>query len=165
MTRLATGDDPIVLGASKRKAALLFVGSSAFVAIGVFLVVTGESMGWLPLGFFGLCLIVSIVLLVPGSTSLAMDGNGIHMKHMFRLTHIRWSEVDCFYVGFVRTGVSSTKMIGIKYSDSYQGQQAGRRVASALSGMEGAIPNQYQVSAEELCELLNAAKRRWSNVA
>jgi hypothetical protein len=55
-------------------------------------------------------------------------------------------------------------MIGVNYSASYEGQKAGRRVASALSGMEGAIPDQYEVSAEELCEVLNAAKRRFSDV-
>jgi hypothetical protein len=165
MTRFAIGDSPVVLAASKRKAALLFLASGVFVAIGVFMVIDGERFAWFPLVFFGLCLIVSVVLLLPASTSLTIDRNGIHMKHMFRLTHMRWSDVDSFYIGFIRTGLSSTKMIGVNYSDSYQGQKAGRRVASALSGMEGAIPNQYEVSAEELCELLNSAKRRYSNGA
>jgi hypothetical protein len=165
LTPLDLEGDSIVLAASRRKAALVFLGSGAFVTIGAFLVASGESGGWFPLAFFGFCLIVSIVLLFPGSTTLTIDRDGIHMKHMFRLTHIRWSDVDSFYVGSIRTGVSSTKMIGIKYSDSYQGQKAGRNISSALTGMEGGIPNQYQASAEELCELLNTAKRRFSSVA
>ena len=162
--RSATEDAPIVLAASKRKAVLLFLGSGAFVAIGVFMVVSGETKGWFPLVFFALCLIVSVVLLLPGSTNLTIDRDGIHVKSLFRLTHIRWSDVDSFYVGSIRTGPASTKMIGIAYADSYQGQKTGRRVAAALAGMEGGIPNQYQASAEELCELLNRAKRRFGGV-
>jgi hypothetical protein len=160
MTRVAAEDSPVVLRTSKRKAALLFVGSGAFVTIGVFMVLDGERLGWFPAIFFGLGLIVSVVLLLP-ATSLTIDRHGIHMKHMFRLTHIRWSDVDSFYIGHIGAGLSSTKMIGVTYSASYEGQKAGRGVASALSGMEGAIPNQYEVSAEELCEILNNAKRRF----
>ena len=161
MTQLPVGEDPIVLAASKRKAVLLLIVCGVFVAIGVFLIARGERLAWFGVAFFGLGVIVSVVLLLPGSTSLTIDRSGIRMTHMFRTTVIRWSDVDSFYVGFIRTGLATTKMIGINYAASYEGQQTGRKAALALTGMEGAIPNQYQVSPEELCELLNAAKRRW----
>jgi hypothetical protein len=165
MTQAVMLDEPVVVTASKRKALLLFLGSGAFVAIGAFLIVKGESTAWFVVAFFGLCLAISVVLLLPGSTKLTIDRDGIHMTNMFRLTHIQWCDVDSFYVGSIRTGMSSTKMIGIRYSAAYQGQNAGRKVASALSGMEGAIPDQYQTSADDLCELLNHARQRFGKVA
>src|SRR6186713_2208657 len=107
MTQLAMIDEPVVVAASKRKAMLLFLGSGAFVAIGVFLILKGESTAWFAVAFFGLCLAVSVVLLLPGSTKLTIDREGIHITNMFRLTHIRWRDVDSFYVGSIRTGISS----------------------------------------------------------
>jgi hypothetical protein len=39
--------------------------------------------------------------------------------------------------------------------------EIGRKVASAISGLEGALPNHFQGSPEELCEKLNQWKQRF----
>lgn len=155
--------DVIVLTANKKKAVRLLLLSTAFVALSIFLVLHGENawMGWMCAVFFGLGIPVSIYMLKPGAGELRIDRNGIEMKTMRKPMTLHWSEVNRFYVGYVRTGLSRTKMIGIEFSDSYDKFHAGRQFASGLTGMQGALPNHFSRSAEEVCELLNRAKKEW----
>ena len=75
---------------------------------------------------------------------------------------LSWSDVDEFYVGYIRSGLSRTKMIGIRYSKSYNPQKTGRKISESLTGMEGALPNHFNRSAEEICEVLNRYKHQYS---
>ncbi|RFP13521.1 hypothetical protein D0T23_13955 [Duganella sp. BJB475] len=154
--------DVIVVSGNKMKAALVFLGSTAFVAIGVAMIRSGDNDGWGAVVFFGLCLLVSLYMLMPNAIRLKIDKNGVEMKTLFKPIKLAWSDVETFYVGGIRTGLSTTKLIGIKYSSTYNKARAGRQFSSSLTGMEGALPNHFSKSAEELCALLNDAKRRWS---
>ncbi|GLQ98811.1 STM3941 family protein [Dyella mobilis] len=156
-------DEIIVLATSKKKAVLLLLGALAFVACGIFSVRTGENalIGWVCILFFGLGIPVSIYMLTPGAGELRIDRQGIQMKGPFKPMKLAWSEVNGFYVDYVRTGYSRTKMIAIEFSDSYNKLRAGRQVAQAMTGMQGALPNNFSRPAEEVCELLNSAKKKW----
>ena len=154
-------DEVIVLTGSKSKALLLLLGSAAFVAIGAVMVAKGEQMGWWGVIFFGLCLLVSLYMLTPNAVRLQIDKNGVEMKTFFKPMKLGWGDVNGFYVDHIRTGYSKTKFIGISFSESYRKHRAGRQFASALTGMEGALPNHFNRSAEEICELLNSSKRKW----
>lgn len=156
-------DEPIVLTANKSKSVFLLVTSIIFFAIGASMVNDGQSMGWLVTIFFGLGIPVSLYMLMPNAISLRIDKNGVEMKSLFKLMKIEWSEVDRFYVGHINTRTSKTKMIGIEYSESYKNHQTGRRISAALTGMEGALPNHFNRSAEEICELLNSSKQKWGS--
>lgn len=153
----------IVLGADKKKAVFMLLAASAFVAVGIFMIIRGEDVmvGWMCALFFGLGIPVSIYMLTPGAGELRIDRNGIQMRAIFRPWKLSWSDVNGFYVGHVKTGYSSTKMIGIEYSSSYQKLRIGRQLASAVTGMQGALPNNFNRPAEEVCELLNRAKKQW----
>jgi hypothetical protein len=154
-------DEVIVLTGSKKKAVLLLLGSAAFVAIGVWMVAKGEAMGWGAIIFFGLGLLASLYMLTPNAVRLRIDRSGVEMKTLFKPMRLGWGDVNGFYVEHIRTGYSKTKVIAIAFSESYRKQRAGRQVASALTGVEGALPNHFNRPAEEICELLNAAKRKW----
>jgi hypothetical protein len=82
------------------------------------------------------------------------------MKSMFKSLALRWSDVDGFYIG----KISGNKMIGIAFSGSYDKLKASRRISSALSGMEGAIPDHFKSSPEEICRNLNLWKRRFGSM-
>jgi hypothetical protein len=51
-------------------------------------------------------------------------------------------------------------MIAIDYSPEYAKQKAGRAVAFALSGMEGAIADHYTAPLEQVLQTLNEWKAR-----
>lgn len=103
-------------------------------------------------------------MLIPGTIRLKVDRSGIEMKTPSKPMTLAWSDVDEFYVGHVQAGLSRTKMIGIKFSESY-GKQAARNFSAGLSGMEGALPNHFNKSAEEICEVLNSYKQKWGQGA
>lgn len=155
--------DVIVILGNKKKAAWLLVGSAMFVAGSVAMISSGDNEGWGGVVFFGLCLLVSLYMLTPNAIRLTIDKNGVEMKTLFKPVKLAWTDVESFYVGTIRTGLATTKLIGIKYSSTYSKAAAGRQFASTLTGMEGALPNHFSRSAEELCNLLNEAKKRWSD--
>lgn len=153
----------IVLRVDKKKAVVMLLASSAFVAAGISMIIRNEDVmvAWICALFFGLGVPVSIYMLMPGAGELRIDRNGIQMRAMFRPWKLSWSDINGFYVGRIRAGYASTKMIGIEYSDSYQKLRIGRQLANAMTGMQGALPNNFKCSAEEVCEVLNRAKKEW----
>jgi hypothetical protein len=154
-------DEVIVLTGNKSKTLLLFPGSAALLAISVAMVANGKETGWVGIIFFGLCFLASIYMLTPNATRLRIDKNGIEMKTLFKPMKLEWSEVNGFYVAHINTGYSTTKLIGIEFSESYKKLRVGRQFSSALTGVEGALPNNFNRSAEEICELLNKSKQKW----
>lgn len=79
------------------------------------------------------------------------------MKAFFKPMQVKWTDVEHFYVATVY----GNKMIGIRYSTSYGKMEAARKVASAISGVEGALPNHFKSSPEEICEILNRWRQRF----
>jgi len=149
------------LTGNRKKAVLLLLGSAAFVAIGVSMVAKGEAMGWAAIIFFGLGVLASLYMLTPNAVRMRIDRDGVEMKTFFKPMKLGWGDVDGFHVDHIRTGYSKTQVIAIAFSESYRKQRAGRQIASALTGMEGALPNHFDRPAEEICQLLNEAKRKW----
>lgn len=159
-------NETLIFEGNRKKAVLLLLASAAFVSIGIFLI-GKEDAKWILfiIGFFGLCLLVSIYMLIPGTIRLKIDRSGIEMKTLFKPMKLVWSDIDGFYVGKIQVGLSSTKMIGIQFSDSYKKLKTGRKLSASLTGMEGALPNHFNKSAEELCEILNRYKQQWGRGA
>lgn len=153
-------DEAIVLTGNKKQAVLLLLASLALVAVSVVSVLNGKMFGWAGIVFFGLGIPFAIYMLTPNAIRMQIDKNGIEMKTLFKPMKLAWSDVNGFYVAQARTGLSRTKMIGIEFSESYKNIRAAR-VSSALIGAEGGLPNQFNRSPEEICELLNEAKQRW----
>ena len=154
-------DEVIVLTGNRKKAVLLLLASTALVAVSVPGALNGEWMGWGGIIFFGLGVLTSIYMLTPNAVRLRIDKDGIEMKTLLKPMKLAWSDVNGFYVARVRTGLARTEMIGIEFSESYKKLRAGRHLSSALTGVEGALPNHFDRSAEEVCELLNKSKQRW----
>ena len=148
-----TSDEPLIIPGSRKKAALVLVAAIALVAVGVFLLHIGHFWGWVMIGFFSLGIPVAIYMMLPGRNSLRLDRDGLHMDALVKPLKLRWSEVDEFYLATLH----GNKMIGIRYSSSYGQLRLARQVAWRLSGMEGALPNQFVLPPEEVCETLN----RW----
>ena len=151
-------DDVLIFEGSKKKAALLLLISTIFVLIGLLMISEGKWFGWVAVGFFGLGIPVSLFMLKRGTTYLRLDKNGIEIKPSFKpMALIKWRDVDGFYIG----KIYGNKMIGITYSRFYNKQTAARKIAVALADMEGAIPDHFKSSPEDICEKLNLWKQKY----
>jgi len=143
--------------ASRGKALLVLLGSICFVAIGVWMTSERPVLGWLTVAFFGLGIPVALFLLLPNSTYLRLDEEGFEMGSFLRKHRFKWTDVTDFRIGSIR----GAKMIAIAFHPEYQQHRLGRTVAATLSGMEGAIPNQYNATLEEILEALTTWRQRY----
>lgn len=149
--------DELIFRASRKKALMVLAISVGFVAIGAWLLEEMPIIGWLCMGFFGLGIPVSLLMMRRDSTYLKLTREGFEIVAMYRRAAMKWSEVEGFYVD----SVSGAKMVAIVYSPTYAKQNAGRAVSSALTGMEGAIADSYTASVDEVCQTLNEWKARF----
>ena len=150
---------PITLRASRRKWLLVLSISLAFVAIGVWVAPENPVMAWSCVAFFGLCALVAGVNLHPNSSYLVLDTNGFTFSSLFRKHSVRWSEVQEFFP--IR--VSATRMVGWNFTPQYAAAPGLRKVSTALSGAEAALPDTYGKSVEELAELLECFRSRYGS--
>ncbi|HEU4835187.1 MAG TPA: STM3941 family protein [Pyrinomonadaceae bacterium] len=155
-------DERLVFEASRLKTLVLLLGCVVFLWVGIAFAQDGDAWAVLVVGLSGLSLLFLLYMLIPGTVRLTIDSSGIVLKSPFRSINLAWTDVDEFYVGYVETGPSTTKLIAIKYSDSYNKQRTGRRVSAQITGMEGAIPNHFKKSPEELCAILNSYKQKYA---
>jgi hypothetical protein len=51
-------------------------------------------------------------------------------------------------------------MVGLRFNERYKGNAVGRKLATYLSGTDGALPDTYGQKAEELASLLNRVRAR-----
>jgi hypothetical protein len=151
----------LIYYASRTKALLLLIGSIALVAMGWWMKEEKPLTGWLWVVFFGLCSIpVTLIMLLPGVMYLRLDPDGIEICSIGRKHKIRWQDVESFKIVSIR----GAKMIAINFRASFTELKVARAVVGALSGMEGAIPNIYNVSLEELERVLNQWLERFGQV-
>jgi len=134
----------------------VLLGSLAFVAGGILMIRNGDWKGWLAAAFFGLGIPVSLIQLYSKKLSLKVSEDGIEIGSLFRTTRLQWPDISEFGVITVRHhGFTVNKMVGLNYSPEYERLSKARAVAKALSGYDGALPDTYGFSAEELAELLS----------
>ena len=150
-------DTPLKLYPKRSSAIWLLLACSVFVTIGVKLGLSGEWPGYLCAAFFGLGIPVAVIQMLPGSTFLVIDAEGITFANLFRQTSLPWSVFDTFFVVTLsQTGVKVREMVGFNFVPTYDRAKLGRAVAKALSKCEGALPDTYGKKAEELAAILNA---------
>lgn len=66
----------ILLRPKLTKWLVIALGSLAFVLIGIWMVRSGERFGWRGIVFFGLCLSVSLICLLPKASYLPLTPEG-----------------------------------------------------------------------------------------
>ena len=151
-------ESQVIFQGSPRKALVLLLISIGFVVLGAWAITVEPIIGWICIAFFSLGIPASLLMMRPGSTYLKLDADGIDIVSMWRHCKLKWSEVDAFRMA----DIHGARMIAIDYSSRYTKQEAGRAVASALSGMEGAIADHYNATLEQVLQTLNDWKARHS---
>jgi hypothetical protein len=120
-------------------------------AVGIWLISDGEWFGIVPTTFFGLGLVVSVILLWPGSSFLELDNSGFLFRNLFRESRLSWDDVD----GFEARRISIRKFVTVNFSRDYVASPRMRALARSLAGADGALPDTYGMSAEDLAKLMN----------
>lgn len=136
------------------------------LVIGVCFLVLGywaafDQQRWL-LGGVGIAfalfgLVVTLLMMRPGSTYLRLDQLGFEIVVMKRRYRYAWSDVDGFYL----CSISGAQAVGIQFSASCSSQRIGRSVAEGLTGIEGAIANLFTAGPAQVCATLNEWKAQY----
>lgn len=108
-----------------------------------------EPKGWLVAGFFGVCLCVLFVNALPSASHLRLDASGFEVRSLFRAKAYRWSDIESF--GVARIGGTVSVVFTRRPTGSSPPAMGFR-----LSRADGALPDRYGMSAEELSLLLEA---------
>ncbi|MES3024761.1 MAG: STM3941 family protein [Pseudomonadota bacterium] len=144
-------DQQLRIEGSRKKAVSLLIGGIVLTAGCLWMTTEKPVLGWLGFIFFGFSVPMAVLMMLPDANYLRLDSEGFETVAMSRRHATRWSDVD----GFCLASIEGNKMIGIVYSEQYKKQQAGRALASAMTGIEGAIPNHYMMGIDELLATLN----------
>ena len=81
---------PVTLYPQRRRTIVLALVSAVFVVVGALAAADGAAIGWAAVGFFGLCLLVFLALLLPGAAFLRLDHEGFTICSLFRPGRVRW---------------------------------------------------------------------------
>ncbi len=108
-----------------------------------------EPKGWLVAGFFGVCLCVLFANALPSASRLRLDTTGFEVRSLFRTKTYLWTDIESF--GVARIGGTVTVVFTRRQTDSSPPATRFR-----LSRADGALPDRYGQSAEELSLLLEA---------
>ena len=144
---------PLTLKPGKIKNITLILISTAFIVLGISLLEKNMLVAVLNIFFFGICLIIFIINMIPNSSYLTIDERGIEMKNLFRTTFIPWQAVSGFKTKFIFINKMVVFDIDQKLLDS-----------SKIKSKTGAFPDTYGMSAKNLANLLNEYKAKFDTV-
>jgi len=151
----------------------VFFLSLAFMLAGVWILDNAHSfmdrsMAWLCIVFFGLGYAVATVSLIPSSSYLLIDGEGIRYCSLWRGRSYRWSDIETFGVAEIQMmnhGLRQRhRMVGFTFSATYHGQgklKSLRELSTKLSGYEAALPDTYGWDCQKLADYLNQQRESY----
>jgi hypothetical protein len=146
---------PATLRSSRKEMLPLLLGALFFVALGVWVASFEPAIGWLAIGFFGLCAVGLGVNFLPNSSYLRLTREGFTFCTMFKRRSVAWREVSKF--GVTRIGVRN--IVGW---DPSHGPAGFDDTAKVLTGYASTLPETYGLTAEELAELLNCLRDEYA---
>jgi hypothetical protein len=148
---------PVMLYPSRRKWTLVLVASSLFTIAGIWMVASKAPWGWLVLIFFLCGAVVAAMALLPGAGALTLDDRGFEVKNLFRRQRISWQSATSFEARAIPP--SATRMVIFDYIDAKD--RAISKLATIIAGRNGALPDTYGFSADDLASLMT----RWRDKA
>ncbi|MGE5146889.1 MAG: hypothetical protein ACM3N5_09075 [Candidatus Eiseniibacteriota bacterium] len=150
MSGAAKEHDGETLTLHPRRLTMAFYGvlSAAFTVGGALMIRDGDHGGWFVAGFFGICTVIFLALLLPGAAYLRLTHDGFRVRSLWRTHFTPWPAVIAF--GVARVG--RRRLVVFTFADVKA--RRGARYARILTGVEGALPDSYGMSPEKLAELM-----------
>ena len=161
----ATQDE--ILRPGKGRWALVLLGSAAFVGIGCWMAIDSPKdrfWAYTGIGFFGLCAVIALIQFIPGSSFLRIRADGITIRSLWRTTFYRWSDIERFGATEFTTGGARQRMVGLDFSATYPHRDRAQTIKKfnrALTGFEGALPDNYGWDYVELAAHLNRLRDQY----
>lgn len=143
---------------SKLKNGMLFLISTAFVALGIFLLKKEPAIAWGSICFFGLGVIVSLIQFHPDASYIKLNDQGFEVRNLFRSYFIKWSYITDLRI----VSIKGTKMIVFDLTSEYGSLSLGERIGKLISDNRGAVPSSYTISTNELLKLMQEYKEESS---
>ncbi|MEN3327039.1 MAG: hypothetical protein V7638_1846 [Acidobacteriota bacterium] len=144
-------DERLIFEGNRIKSAILLLVCALFLCVGIFFAMDGDRWAIVVIMISAFAFLFILPTLIPGNLRLTIDSAGLELKSPLRSMKLAWSDVEKFYVGYVHTGPATSKLIAIKYSQTCDKKR--------VTNTERGIPNHFNKSPEELCELLNSYKQ------
>jgi hypothetical protein len=112
-------------------------------------------LGWAAILFFGAIAFIALAGLLTGGSSLRLGRKGFEISSLFKRTRFFWDEIEPLEI--VR--IKQARVIAVSYVPGIRKQGVSR----AMTGMDLAIGNTYNVSLQELCETMNEWRSRYQD--
>ncbi|HEX4634908.1 MAG TPA: hypothetical protein VH189_01925 [Rhizomicrobium sp.] len=152
---------PVVISMSRRKVVWLLVLGVALTAMGVWLAANkpDDWRGYLCAGFFGLCIPVFVWQLL-SPPRLEVSVRGIFWFTGRNTQTFLWKEFSGFraYRPAPRT---VSQHVGFEYAPDCPRRSKMTAVAHAMVGVDGSFGGNWEISAQDLADLLNQARQKW----
>jgi len=146
------------LKSSRKKSLLLALISLAFTVAGIWMIVSeGSWMAYATTAFFGMCTIVHGRMMTKAGY-LELRPEAFTVSSLYRANSYRWKDVGRFRVGYL----GPKKFVLFDMAKDYPVAGKVRRATRMLTGGEGALPDTYGKSPEELATLTNEWRERAS---
>ncbi len=152
---------PITLYPSRLKSILLLLICLAFTAMGIVLVRSGDWVGYLCGGFFGLACIAFVANMLPGASYLRLHQDGFTFCSLYRAHTESWSSIkDVGVLTMRRHGLRVMKMVAWNFQPQYVSRVKLRRANQWVSGFDAALPDTYGRKAEQLAVLMESLRAK-----
>jgi hypothetical protein len=147
---LAEFPGPVRLKPSRGKWVLTLLGCIIFVVAGFFVFKMDVLAGWLGISFFGLGVLISATMLMPGAGSLVLDDKGFEVTGLFRRHRSLWPNVSGFEVAKVPP--AEHKMV--VYDDVAVSDRMHAKMSIGVAGRNSGLPDTYGLTHEALASLM-----------
>lgn len=121
--KLVVPEDKLILRPKPFKTIMFAVTSLLFVAGGIFILKEEVLKGRLITLFFGVCFLIFVIQLIPGSTQLSLTKEGFTTTSLFRSHFTDWSDIEQFEVGYV----GKSKFVKFDYKANHKKTQNRKR--------------------------------------
>jgi hypothetical protein len=148
--------ETITLKPDRLRWLLVFAICVGFVAISLWIGPSDPMMFYGAGGFFLLCGLVAVPLMVGVGSSLELDREGFACRTLFRTFRRRWRDCSAFHP--VTTGLR--KYVGFSSQEDEAAHPRMAPASRAVIGATGMLPETYGLSADELADLMNRFRER-----
>ena len=153
---LARFPGPVALASSRTKWLLVLLGCGVFVAIGAAVMPKNEAMTWFTIAFFGIGVAIALVMLLPGAGGLTLSREGFEIVSLFRRHFVLWADTTDFVAGTIPMTVKKMVLFNLASAKS----KILAQLNVGMMGRNGAIPDTYGMSADELAGLMTRWRER-----
>jgi len=157
----------LILRPNKVKSVLqylaLVLASGLFVAVAFLMLAEGEFLlGWPILFFFGLGVVFGLFMIFSTVFSdnnyLKLSLEGFEVKMGLKAHATRWDEVTEFFPAKINSGV----YVSYNFTPLYTKMEDVRKLSKNMTGVEAMFMETYGKSVQELSDLLNEWRVRYS---